>query len=54
MDETSLPTPKELQAFLAQRLARYKVPREVYIVSEPLPRNAAGKLLRRELPALAP
>ena len=34
-----------------QRLARYKVPRAIYFVSE-LPRNSSGKLLRRQLPDL--
>ncbi len=41
-----------LRAFVAERLARYKVPRAVHVVAA-LPRNAAGKLLRRELPGLA-
>lgn len=36
-----------------QRLARYKVPRAIYMVEE-LPRNSSGKLLRRELPGLLP
>ncbi|HEX7736884.1 MAG TPA: o-succinylbenzoate--CoA ligase [Ktedonobacteraceae bacterium] len=36
-----------------QRLARYKVPRAIYLVDE-LPRNSSGKMLRRELPALLP
>ncbi len=35
-----------------QSLARYKVPRTIYFVEE-LPRNSAGKLLRRLLPGLA-
>jgi fatty-acyl-CoA synthase len=30
------------------QLARYKVPREVLFIDE-LPRNATGKVLRREL-----
>jgi O-succinylbenzoic acid--CoA ligase len=37
-----------LQAFLGSRLARYKQPRAIHIV-DALPRNSAGKLLRREL-----
>ena len=40
-----------LQAHLQARLARYKLPRAIYIVAA-LPRNSAGKLLRRELPKL--
>ena len=41
-------TPDELSAFLRDRLAGHKLPRE-YRFAEALPRNAAGKLLRREL-----
>lgn len=41
-------TPVELQGFLARRLARFKVPKEIGF-SDALPRNASGKLLRREL-----
>ena len=37
-----------LQAFVAERLTRYKMPREVYFVAA-LPRTASGKILRREL-----
>jgi O-succinylbenzoic acid--CoA ligase len=38
----------ELQAYAAQRLARYKLPRAFYFVSQ-LPRTSSGKLMRREL-----
>ncbi len=38
----------ELLAFCTERLVRYKVPARVWFVDE-LPRNAAGKLLRRLL-----
>jgi O-succinylbenzoic acid--CoA ligase len=41
--------PAALIAFCAARLARYKVPARIDLATEPLPRNAAGKLLRREL-----
>jgi fatty-acyl-CoA synthase len=41
-------TAEELQAFVKQNLARYKVPREVVFVDE-LPRNPTGKILKREL-----
>jgi O-succinylbenzoic acid--CoA ligase len=40
--------PQELREFVAGRLARFKVPKSVE-VAERLPRNASGKLLRREL-----
>ncbi len=43
--------PEGLLAYTAQRLARYKRPRAIYIVDH-LPRNSTGKLLRRELPGL--
>jgi fatty-acyl-CoA synthase len=39
---------KELQDYVKSNLARYKVPREVEFVDE-LPRNATGKVLKREL-----
>lgn len=37
-----------LQAFARERLARYKVPKEIEFI-ETLPRNASGKVLRRDL-----
>jgi fatty-acyl-CoA synthase len=39
---------KELQDLVRDKLARYAVPREVRVVGE-LPRNATGKVLKREL-----
>ncbi|HET7034657.1 MAG TPA: o-succinylbenzoate--CoA ligase [Thermomicrobiaceae bacterium] len=41
-------TTDDLIDFCAERLARYKVPRRIRIVAA-LPRNATGKLLRRQL-----
>jgi O-succinylbenzoic acid--CoA ligase len=38
-----------LRAHCAAHLARYKVPKHLDIVGEPLPRTASGKLLRRNL-----
>jgi acyl-CoA synthetase (AMP-forming)/AMP-acid ligase II len=42
-------SPDELQGFLRQRLADYKVPRSVTFVDD-LPRNATGKVVKRLLP----
>jgi acyl-CoA synthetase (AMP-forming)/AMP-acid ligase II len=39
---------EQIQAYVKQNLARYKVPRDVLFVEE-LPRNATGKILKREL-----
>jgi o-succinylbenzoate---CoA ligase len=47
----SAPGAGELLAYLAPKLARYKLPRAIYF-SDHLPRTAAGKLVRRELPGL--
>ena len=40
----------ELQAHVKANLARFKVPREVEFLDE-LPRNATGKVLKRDLAA---
>jgi HIP---CoA ligase len=44
--------PAEIVAFCRERLANFKVPREVVVVAE-LPRNAAGKVLKYVLRAQA-
>ena len=44
-------TAEELQEFLRTKLAAFKVPTVVYIRSEPIPRNPAGKFLKRQLRA---
>jgi long-chain acyl-CoA synthetase len=41
-----------LRLHLRTRLANFKVPTRVAFTSEPLPRNAAGKFLKREMPGL--
>ncbi len=38
-----------LQAFVGERLAKFKVPVKVWFVDQPLPRNPAGKILKRQL-----
>jgi long-chain acyl-CoA synthetase len=42
-------TEDELRAFVAERLAAFKVPDRIDVRTEPLPRNAAGKFLKRDL-----
>lgn len=38
-----------LQAFLAERIAKFKIPTTVWFRDEPLPRNANGKFVKRQL-----
>ena len=41
----------DLKRYVKERLAGYKVPRDVTLLDE-LPRNASGKVVKRELAAL--
>jgi acyl-CoA synthetase (AMP-forming)/AMP-acid ligase II len=52
LDEGAVIGERELQSHVKRNLARYKVPRQVVFLEE-LPRNATGKVLRRELAARA-
>ena len=47
-DGTSL-TEDQLREFLSTSLAKFKIPERIWILGEPLPRNASGKFLKREL-----
>ncbi|HKG40150.1 MAG TPA: AMP-binding protein [Conexibacter sp.] len=49
-DDAEPVTEEQLIAWLRERLARYKLPREV-IFLDAIPRNPTGKVLKRELPA---
>ncbi|MBB4617418.1 class I adenylate-forming enzyme family protein [Sphingomonas abaci] len=42
----------DLQAWLRERLAAFKVPVAIRFLAEPLPRNANGKIVKRDLRAL--
>jgi long-chain acyl-CoA synthetase len=42
-------TEDELKKWVAARLASFKVPAKVWFSDEPLPRNPAGKILKRDL-----
>jgi len=44
-------TEPELREFLAARLAAFKIPRYLFPNSQPLPRTASGKILKRDLRA---
>lgn len=39
----------ELRGFLSERLAKFKIPAHVWFRTEPLPRNANGKFVKRDL-----
>lgn len=41
--------PTEVREFLKAKLAAFKVPRYVWFLEDSLPRNAAGKILKRSL-----
>lgn len=42
-------SPEELRTFVAQRLAAFKVPTKVLLTDAPLPRNAAGKVVKSQV-----
>jgi long-chain acyl-CoA synthetase len=41
--------PDPLREFLAQHLAPFKIPTRIHVATEQLPRNPAGKILKRQL-----
>ena len=41
-------TAKELQAYVKERVAPYKYPREIHLMDE-LPKSHTGKILKREI-----
>jgi long-chain acyl-CoA synthetase len=45
-------TPEEIWTFLDGKIANYKIPTHVIVMKEALPRNAAGKFLKREMQEL--
>lgn len=42
-------TDEELKAHCLERMAKFKVPNHIWFSSEPFPRNASGKFLKREV-----
>jgi len=49
LDDGESVTEDELRTYLRAKLAAFKVPSHITFLDEPLPRNAAGKFLKREL-----
>ena len=49
LNEENADAAELLRAHCATRLAKYKVPRYIWISQESLPRNASGKFLKRQL-----
>lgn len=45
-------TEEELRAWVGERLAKFKVPVKIIFTTDTLPRNANGKILKRDLKAL--
>jgi acyl-CoA synthetase (AMP-forming)/AMP-acid ligase II len=45
-------TEEELRSWVGERLAKFKVPVKIIFTTDTLPRNANGKILKRELKAL--
>jgi acyl-CoA synthetase (AMP-forming)/AMP-acid ligase II len=41
----------ELRRYLQGKLSAYKIPRYIWLVESPLPRNANGKFVKREVRA---
>ena len=40
---------EDIRTFCKERVAAYKYPRTIQFLDEPLPKNATGKILKREL-----
>ena len=47
-------TAEDLRAHCAPIMARHKIPRYLWFLAEPLPRNASGKFLKRQLREMLP
>jgi len=47
--QDSHPTADEIREFCKNLLSPFKIPRYIWIMDEPLPRNASGKFVKKEL-----
>jgi steroid-24-oyl-CoA synthetase len=41
--------PDELRDFLKEKLAAFEIPRYIWLLEAPIPKNASGKFVKREL-----
>jgi len=48
-DPKEKPTEDDVRRFLEGKIAHFKIPKKVVFQDEPIPRNPAGKILKREL-----
>ncbi|MFI0367878.1 class I adenylate-forming enzyme family protein [Actinomadura sp. 1N219] len=53
-DASPSPSPAELAAYAREQLAYFKVPSRWHITTDPLPRNATGKVLRKQIETSLP
>ena len=51
IDHADTVSEQALRAFVAERLASYKVPTKIWTRTEPLPTGATGKVLKKEIKA---
>jgi acyl-CoA synthetase (AMP-forming)/AMP-acid ligase II len=51
IDENADVSAEDIQAFVAERIAKFKVPAHIWFRTESLPRNANGKFLKRQVKA---
>ena len=49
LDKTSSLSANDIRDFCVQHIARHKIPKYIWFNSQPLPRNANGKFIKREL-----
>lgn len=52
LSENSTTSADDIRDFCSEHLSSFKIPRYIWILETPLPRNATGKFLKRELQAV--
>lgn len=49
LKEGSTMRPDDIRGYCLKHMAKHKIPRYIWLMDQPLPRNASGKFLKREL-----